>query len=112
MQTVATAARGRVVNRTVQIIAPEEPLKSAPRFFAPILLTGKPVGLKTGRDHGLRLYRLLVETGTLAAPRIKTVRADRDKMPSLCVRALKTSQPSQGLQSGFGHFRIGHRLAA
>src|SRR5271157_948878 len=112
METVATAARGWVIHRTVQVVAPEEPLKGAPRFIAPILFACKPIGLETSRNHGLGLHRLLVKAGTLAAAWIKTVRADRDKMASIRIRALQVGQPAERLQSGFSHFSIRDRLAA
>ncbi len=37
MQAVATTAGRRIVDRQVQIVAAEEPVEGAPRFFVPAL---------------------------------------------------------------------------
>ena len=84
MQSVSATAGGRIVDRQVEIVAPEEPVEGTARFFVPTLVCRDPVRFETSRYHGLSLNRLLIEPGTRTATLIKTVGADGHEMaPSL-----------------------------
>lgn len=72
----------------MQIVASEEPFEGASGFYVPAFFPGDSMGFKAGRDHRLRLYRLLIEAGALAALLMKTVGADGNEMPSFCIRVL------------------------
>ena len=112
MQAVSTTACCRIVDRQVQVVATEEPVKGAPRFLVPPLIAGKAMRFEAGRDHGLRLHRLLIEARTLTAALIKTVGTDRHKMTAVRVGSLQIRQPLKRFQSGVGHFIVGYALAA
>src|SRR5512142_2309555 len=112
MQAIAAAAGRWVVDREMQVVAAEEPLEGAASFLVPAFFSGDPLSLQAGRDHRLRLHRLLIEAGPFAALRIKTVGANGDKVPASCIRALQVCQPAERLQSRLGHGRIGYGLAA
>lgn len=107
MQTIAAAACRGVVYREVQVVAPQKPLEGAAGFRVPAFLSGQTVCLQAGRDHGLRLHRLLVKAGPFAALLVKTVGADGDKMPPACIGSLQICQPVERLQSRLDHCRIG-----
>lgn len=64
----------------MEIVSAEEPFKGATGFDLPGLLSGDPMRFKAGRDHRLRLHRLLIEAGTFSAAWIKSVRADGNEM--------------------------------
>jgi hypothetical protein len=68
MQAITTAACRRVVHREVQVVAPEKPLEGAAGLCVPPFFPGDPISCKAGRDHPLRFYGLLVETGAFAIP--------------------------------------------
>ncbi len=95
MQTIAAAACRWVVDREVQVVASEKPLKGAAGFLVPAFFSGDPVGFQAGRDHRLRLHRLLIEAGAFAALLIKAIGADGDKMLSFRIRSAASlaSQP-------------------
>src|SRR5689334_13201125 len=80
VQTVATTAGRRIVNRTVQIVAPEEPLEDAPRLLAPAIIAGDPLRLQAGGNHRLSLHGLLVEACAGAAAPIKPIGPDGNEM--------------------------------
>src|SRR5512140_2073688 len=63
MKTIATSAGSRVIDREIQVIAPEEPFKSPLGFLAPTIILRNSIGLETGRHHSLTLHGLLVEEG-------------------------------------------------
>ena len=112
MQAVSTTACCRIVDRQVQVVATEEPVKGAPRFLVPPLITGKAMRREAGRDHGLRLHRLLVKAGTLTAASIKSIGADRYKITAVRFGSLQICQPLKRFQAGVGHFIVGYALAA
>jgi len=88
MQTIAASTCRGVIDREVQVVTTEKPLEGAPGFIMPAFFPGDAIRLQAGRDHRLRLNRLLIETGAFAAFLIKTVGANGDKMPSVCIRTL------------------------
>jgi len=85
MQAIATATRRRVVHRQVQVVSPEKPLECAPGFFTPAFFPSDSISCEAGRNHRLRFYGLLVETGAFAALWIKPIGADGDEMLSFRV---------------------------
>ena len=79
METVATAARGRIVDWKVQIVASEEPLESPSSLFVPAFVSRDAMRFEASGYHGLSFDRLLIEPGTLTAAFIKPVGADGNK---------------------------------
>ena len=96
MQAIIATAGRRIVQWLVEVVAAEEPFEGAPGLVAPEAVTGRLEGLVAGRYRGLRLDRLLVETGPRAAATIEPVRADRHEV---AVAGLFGYQPAQRLQS-------------
>ena len=88
MQTIPTAAGGCIIHRKVQVITTEKPVEGAAGFDMPAFVPGDTMCRETGRHHGLRLDRLLVETRTFAIFWVKAIGTDRDKMPALGIRVL------------------------
>lgn len=107
METIAAAAGSGVVHREMQVVAPQKPLEGAAGFLLPVLVSGEMMGFQTGRDHGLRLHRLLVEAGAFSTLLIKMVGADGNEMPASRIRSLQVCQPVERLQSHIGHCRAG-----
>ncbi len=97
MQTIAAAASRWVIDREVQVVAAEKPLEGAAGFLVPAFFSGDTVGFQAGRDHRLRLHRLLIEAGPLAALWIKTVGANGHKMFSFRIGLLQVYQPMERL---------------
>jgi len=93
MQTIPAASGNRVIERHVQVIPPQEPFKDAVCTIAPLPIAGHPVGFQAGRDRRLGLDRLLIEAGPLLAPRVETIRADWNEMPSAGLAKLKVHKP-------------------
>ena len=95
MQAVIATAGRRIVQRLVEVVAAEEPLEGTPGLIEPEAIIGRLEGFDAGRYRGLRLDRLLVETGPRAAATIEPVRADRHEV---AVAGLLGHQPAQRLQ--------------
>ena len=112
MQTIATTARRRVVYRQVQVVPSKKPLEGTAGFLMPDFFPGDPIRFEAGRDHRLCLHGLLIEAGAFAAALIKTIGANGDKMPPVCIGALQVCQPSERLKPHLGHPGIGYGLAA
>ncbi len=73
VQAVAAAAGDGIIDRLMEVVAAVEPFKGAPGLLAPAAVAGGLMGGQAGRDHGLRLHRLLIKARALAAARIEAV---------------------------------------
>ena len=75
VQTIATAARARIVERETQIIPTEKPLKRAPRFRDPEHVARCLIRLDAGGNRDLGFDGLLIEDCAFLAAREKSVPA-------------------------------------
>src|SRR5690349_2218703 len=106
MQTIPAATGRRVIDRKVQVVPPQEPLKGTAGFLMPSFFSGGSVCFQAGRDHSLGLHGLLIKAGSFAALRIKTIRADGNEMLSFCVGALYFGEPAERLQTHVRHREV------
>src|SRR2546430_8216142 len=73
MQAVSATPGGRIVERNLKIVVPQEPIKSGPGLFAPAALPGGAISLQARRDDRACLHRLLVEAGLLGCDGIEAL---------------------------------------
>src|SRR5947207_3743876 len=97
MQSVTTSSRAGIVERFSEVVSTKEPLETASRRAFPVFVMRESKSLQTGRDGGISLHRLLIETRALAAPLPKPVGADRREMSGF--RSLRFHQPAERLQT-------------
>src|SRR5271157_981754 len=98
MKTIATSARGVVIQGGFQVVISQKPIECSPSLRAPTLVTGCAIRFETCRNCCTCLYRLLIETSFLARLAVETLRADRDKV-AVHVAALLRSKPVQRLEA-------------
>ena len=93
VQAVTTTARVRIVDAGIEVVLAQKPAKCASRFDHPEAVTSDLIGFAAGRNGGMRLQRLLIETSPRFASSIEPVRANGSEVTAL--GALRLEQPAE-----------------
>src|ERR1700722_4319592 len=106
MQTVAAAAGHGVIQRHLQIVVAEEPVKRDPGFLTPTFVSRDSIRHNAGGHRASGLDRLLIETSSLSILTIEALGTYRQKVV-VCFTALDLRKPFQGFESGRNHAVVG-----
>ena len=107
-QPISTAAGLGIIERHIQVIVSEKPIKAHDRIVDPCFVPGDVKGFDTSFDHGIGFDGLLVETCSGSAFFMPTVVADGHKV---IVFGLDGKQPLEGVESHIDHVVALHPVA-
>src|SRR6478752_1207340 len=102
MQAVPAAAGYGIIKRQLQVIVAEEPVECRPGLAAPATVTRYAVRLQARGNRSGRFEWLLIEARLMTVFRIKTLRADRNKV-AVGIAPLHFQQPLQRFEACGNH---------